>query len=73
MYQMVPPCISIDWYMSLKVLLLFIFLCTGDGFSTPAIDMGTFDPNGFSTPSFDPNSLNGFNSGGFDPNAFGKK
>ncbi|XP_011413369.3 heterogeneous nuclear ribonucleoprotein A1 [Magallana gigas] len=45
----------------------------GDGFSTPAIDMGTFDPNGFSTPSFDPNSLNGFNSGGFDPNAFGKK
>ncbi|XP_022329287.2 uncharacterized protein LOC111128120 [Crassostrea virginica] len=45
----------------------------GGGFSTPATDMGTFDPNGFSTPSFDPNNLNGFGSGGFDPNSFGKK
>lgn len=46
---------------------------TGGGFSTPATDIGTFDPNGFSTPSFDPNNLNGFGSGGFDPNSFGKK
>ncbi|XP_061174655.1 keratin, type II cytoskeletal 1-like [Saccostrea echinata] len=47
----------------------------GGGFSTPASGMGTFDPNGFQTPTFDPNALNGFGSGSgnFDPNAFGKK